>query len=172
MGICIAVFAKPLAMAIVTTFGKASTGTPIKNLSGAAVEKAALARLGGGALVEGGGGIATGKARLASVKSIGWKISETGLGQAIWSNKKKKLEKREEIELAIEALTVAEYEIVSLIDQTNLHTNDVNDLLLLLKEHAPIDYNMFTVDHKEKLASLSNHIQSLSKLLNKKVLND
>jgi hypothetical protein len=47
-------------LALVGTFGTASTGTAISTLSGAAATKASLALLGGGSLATGGGGVAAG----------------------------------------------------------------------------------------------------------------
>lgn len=44
----------------VTAFGVASTGTAIKTLSGAALNKAVLAAIGGGSIASGGGGVALG----------------------------------------------------------------------------------------------------------------
>ncbi|ETR67233.1 MAG: hypothetical protein OMM_11820, partial [Candidatus Magnetoglobus multicellularis str. Araruama] len=175
-GIGVAAFGPTAAMAVATTFGTASTGTAIATLSGAAATNAALAWLGGGALVAGGGGIAAGEALLALAGPIGWTIGGIGLlgGGLLARRKNKKIavqavKERKKIEVGIATLKAAEREIASLINQTNLHINGINKLLLSLKEQAPIDYKMFTVVHKEKLASLINHIQSLSKLLNKKV---
>jgi hypothetical protein len=174
-GIGVAAFGPTAAMAIATTFGTASTGTAIASLSGAAATNAALAWLGGGALVAGGGGMAAGSAFLAMAGPIGWTIGGIGLvsGGLLARTKNKKIaekadEERKKIEVDIATLSTANHEISSLIFQTNLHTNGVKSLLFFLKEQAPTDYSIFTTDQKEKLASLINHIQSLSKLLNKK----
>jgi hypothetical protein len=175
-GIGVATFGPTAAMAIATTFGTASTGTAIASLSGVAATNAALAWLGGGALVAGGGGMAAGSALLALAGPIGWTIGGIGLasGGLLARTKNKKLaeeadEVRKKIEVGIATLNAANHEISFLISQTNLHTNGVKNLLLSLKEQAPTDYSIFTTDQKEKLASLINHIQSLSKLLNKTV---
>ncbi len=68
---------KALAMQAVVWFGKASTGTAIKHLSGAAAKKATLAALGGGALKAGGGGIALGTTALGAL-NIG--VTVMGVG--------------------------------------------------------------------------------------------
>lgn len=57
--------AQKLAMWGVGTFASASTGTAIKNLSGAAAQKATMAWLGGGSVSAGGGGMAVGASRMA-----------------------------------------------------------------------------------------------------------
>ncbi|MBD5244758.1 MAG: hypothetical protein HDS57_04750 [Barnesiella sp.] len=49
----------------VQRFAAASTGTAIKQLSGAAAEKATMAWLGGGSVASGGGGVAAGASRMA-----------------------------------------------------------------------------------------------------------
>lgn len=64
-GVAVAALGPTAAMGIATTFGVASTGTVISTLSGAAATNAALAWLGGGALVAGGGGMAAGNIFLA-----------------------------------------------------------------------------------------------------------
>ncbi len=175
-GVGVAALGPTAAMAIATTFGTASTGTAIATLSGAAATNAALAWLGGGALAAGGSGIAGGEAFLALAGPIGWAIGGIGLvGGGLLARKKNKeiAEKadrqRKEIEVGIATLKAANHEISSLISQTSSHTDGVNKLLSSLTEDAPTDYSIFTTDQKEKLAALINHIQSLSKLLNKKV---
>ena len=49
------------SLGVMGQIGKASTGRAIRTLSGAALSKASLAKLGGGALAAGGGGMAVGK---------------------------------------------------------------------------------------------------------------
>ena len=65
----------PIAVA---TYGSASTGTAIANLSGAAAQKATMAWLGGGSLAAGGGGMALGATALNFV-TIGPTILVGGL---------------------------------------------------------------------------------------------
>lgn len=57
-------------MALVVTYGTASTGTAIASLSGAAATKASIALLGGGAVSAGGGGMAAGAAVLGGIVTI------------------------------------------------------------------------------------------------------
>lgn len=59
--------ARKLALYGVQKLATASTGTAIKNLSGAAAQKATMAWLGGGATSAGGGGVALGAQRLAMI---------------------------------------------------------------------------------------------------------
>jgi len=63
---------------LATAIGTASTGTAIANLSGAALENALLAWLGGGAVSVGGGGIALGSFVLGSI-TIGPAIGIAGI---------------------------------------------------------------------------------------------
>lgn len=62
-----AVGAQKLAIFGVTKLATASTGTAIKNLSGAAAQKATMAWLGGGSVSAGGGGVAAGASRLTMI---------------------------------------------------------------------------------------------------------
>ncbi len=57
-------------MAVASTWGAASTGTPIATLYGAAATKASLAWLGGGAVSAGGGGMAWGAAVVGGVATV------------------------------------------------------------------------------------------------------
>lgn len=81
-------------MGVATTFGLASTGTAISALSGAAATNAALAWLGGGALVAGGGGMAAGQAFLTMAGPAGWAIAAISLAASsllfLENNKDKK----------------------------------------------------------------------------------
>lgn len=175
-GVGTAALAPTAAMAIATTFGTASTGTAISALSGAAATNAALAWLGGGAVVAGGGGMAGGSALLALAGPIGWAIGGTALiGSTIFArNKNKKIaeeanQKRKLILTYDASLKAANKEIRHLIGLTETHRSGVLELLLWLTSNAPSDYQAFSPEAKDKLGALINHIQSLSKLLNKKV---
>jgi len=70
-GIAVNHLAPRAAMWVARTFGTASTGTAISSLSGAAMESASLAWIGGGALSAGGGGMAAGSAVLGLAGPIG-----------------------------------------------------------------------------------------------------
>jgi hypothetical protein len=164
------------AMAIATTFGTASTGAAIAGLSGAAATNAALAWLGGGALVAGGGGMAGGAAFLSLAGPIGIGIGAVGvIGSGLYASSKNKEiavkadQQRANILTAYTELKAAHLEIDKMISLTDSHNLGVKKLLINLTFSAPKDYNDFTEQQKEKLGALINHIESLAKLLNKKV---
>lgn len=75
VGTGIATLAPSAAMGIATTFGVASTGTAIADLSGAVATRAALAWLGGGAVAAGGGGMAAGQLLLTLAGPVGWALT-------------------------------------------------------------------------------------------------
>lgn len=75
VGISVISLGPTAAMGIATTFGVASTGTPIAVLHGAAATNAALAWLGGGALATGGGGMVAGNALLSLAGPVGLAIA-------------------------------------------------------------------------------------------------
>ncbi|MGX6591745.1 hypothetical protein [Cetobacterium ceti] len=164
------------AMAVATTFGVASTGTAISALSGAAATNAALAWLGGGALAAGGGGMAAGSALLTLAGPIGWGIAGAGLiGSGLFaSSKNKKIaeeanEQRYEIEVGIRKLKLNVEKIDGLIKLITDHSRGVKQILRTLEISAPINYKDYSMEEKQLLASLINHVQGLGKLINKKV---
>lgn len=176
-GVGTAAFAPTAAMAIATTFGTASTGTAIAALSGGAATNAALAWLGGGALAAGGGGMVAGEALLALAGPIGWAIGGAAIvgGGLLARSKNEKIAneanaKRKEVEVLTAQLKAAEHEVNGLISLTKTHVAGVKEILTKLKNYAFHDYHSFTPEAKKELAALINHIQSLSKLLNKKVV--
>lgn len=67
-----------VSCACVARFGCASTGTPIKNLNGAAKNNAILARFGGGSLAKKGMGIDGGKSMLNCIKKSTRVVVSTG----------------------------------------------------------------------------------------------
>ena len=175
-GVGVAAFAPTAAMAIATTFGTASTGTAISALTGAAATKAALAWLGGGALAAGGGGMVAGQAFLALAGPVGWAIGGTTLLTAgLFARSRNRTiaenatTEMKIIQTHIAALTAAKVEINRLVSLTERHVDGVTVLLAQLQERAPGNYQEFNTVQKEWLASLINHIHSLSELLNKKV---
>ena len=90
LGVAVVTMGPAAAMGVATTFGVASTGTPIAALSGAAATNAALAWLGGGALTLGGGGMAAGEAFLTLAGPVGWAIAGVALlasGLMFWKTK-------------------------------------------------------------------------------------
>lgn len=175
-GVGVAAFGPTTAIAIATTFGTASTGTAISALSGAAAANAALAWLGGGALVAGGGGMAAGNALLAMAGPVGWAIGGTALaGSALLARGKnaeiaqKANREAAKIKSKTAALKAAREEIAKLLALTQKHANGVNTDLNCLQSDAPDNYLHFSAEQKLKLAALINNIQSLSKLLNQKL---
>ncbi|MEN9373443.1 MAG: hypothetical protein RIR79_995 [Pseudomonadota bacterium] len=176
-GAGIAAFAPTAAMAIATTFGTASTGTAIASLSGAVATRAALAWLGGGTLAAGAGGVAAGEALLALAGPIGWAIGATTLiGSGLLARSKNEKianeanAKCKEVIILIAQLKSADHEINGLIYLTKNHVVGVKEILFKLKSYSFQDYHSFTPVAKNELAALINNIQSLSKLLNKKVV--
>jgi hypothetical protein len=175
-GVGTAALAPTAAMAVATTFGAASTGTAIASLGGAAATNAALAWLGGGALVAGGGGMAGGSALLALAGPIGWAIGGAAVvgGGLIARSKNEELakeanQKRKKVEIETAQLKASEVEVNSLLTITNQHINGVSTIFSKLHNNTPNNYQSFSSEQKSDLVALVNHIQSLSKLLNKKV---
>jgi len=176
-GVGTAAFAPTAAMAIASTFGTASTGTAISLLSGAVATNASLAWLGGGALAAGGGGMVAGEALLALAGPIGWAIGGAAIlgGGLLARSKNEKLaneanDKRKEVEILSAELKAANHEVGNLIELTKNHVSGVKMLLTILRDYAPKNYNDFSSEEKDKMAALKNHIESLSMLLNKKVV--
>lgn len=165
------------AMAVATTFGVASTGTAIATLSGAAATNAALAWLGGGALIAGGGGMAGGSALLALAGPIGWGIAGVGIiGGGIFAASKNKdiaedaNDQRYEIEKGIKNVKIGITKIKEIIQLTTKHNDGIRQLLTTLEMYAPKDFENYSLEQKHMLGALINHIESLSMLLNKKVV--
>ena len=175
-GVGLAALGPSAALAVATTFGAASTGTAISALSGAAATKAALAWLGGGALVAGGGGVAAGNALLALAGPVGWTVAGASLvGAAAYlrsrnaKHAKEAMQRRIEVEAEIRSLEVAESEIARIAASIGRHADGCLADLDWLRENAPGDYRQFAIPHKERLAALVNHIQSLGMLLKSRV---
>ena len=176
-GVGTAAFAPTAAMAIATTFGTAGTGTAIASLSGAAATNAALAWLGGGTLAAGAGGMAGGNALLALAGPVGWAIGGAAIvgGGFLARSKNEKIAheanaNRKEVEVLIAQLKAAKGEVNSLIYLTKTHVTGVKEMLFKLQNYAFHDCRSFTPEAKNELVALINHIQSLSELLNKKVV--
>ena len=85
-------------MWVARTFGTASTGTAISSLSGAAMESASLAWIGGGALSAGGGGMAAGSAVLGLAGPIGWTIAAGTITVSLGWFIKKQVELQKDID--------------------------------------------------------------------------
>ncbi|NLY28965.1 MAG: hypothetical protein GX049_15700 [Alcaligenaceae bacterium] len=175
-GVGTAALAPTAAMAVATTFGTASTGAAISGLSGAAASKAALAWLGGGALAKGGAGMAGGKALLALAGPVGWAIGGTAVvGAGLFARNKngkiadQAIAARKELEVHVRRTRSAILEIDRTMEQTDKHAEGMREMLTLLKNDAPVDYNQFNLEMRQCIAALVNHVHSLSELLNKKV---
>lgn len=175
-GAATALLAPTAAMAVATTFGTASTGAAIASLSGAAATNAALAWLGGGALAAGGSGMAGGGALLALAGPVGWGLAGlaavggvTYVARANNKIAKEAAEKLKPIEAGICTLKVSMQEISRLLDLTQEHTQGMRKIFKSLSKSTPHSYSDFDENQKEMLASLVNHVQSLSALLNKTI---
>lgn len=176
VGAGVAAFAPTAALAVATTFGTASTGTAIATLSGAAATNAALAWLGGGALAAGGGGMSAGSALLALAGPIGWGIGAVGIaGGTLLARRKngKIIDEAQQEERQVRAKT-SELRVMGRGAQelkmlTSEHYHGTESIVDVLEKSAPQDYCQFNTHQKEQLGALINHINALSKLINKKI---
>jgi hypothetical protein len=177
LGAATAAAAPAAAMGIATTFGTASTGTAIAALSGAAQTHAALAWLGGGTLVMGGGGMAAGTKLLLFLGGpLGWGIGALLLtGTAAWTRYKnvqlarRARQQEAAVSAKLEALRAALSEIERLSALTTQHTTGCRAQLDWLRCEAPQDYAAFSPEAKRELGALINNIRSLSVLLHTQV---
>ncbi|HDR2161668.1 TPA: hypothetical protein QCG56_003569 [Enterobacter cancerogenus] len=176
VGAGVAAFAPTAALAIATTFGTASTGTAIATLSGAAATNAALAWLGGGALVAGGGGMSAGSALLALAGPVGWGIGAVGIasGTLLARRKNGKIieqaqEEEREVRSQTTKLRVVERSTEELKNLTSEHYHGTKSIVDTLEKTAPRDFSEFNAGQREQLGALINHINALSKLINKKI---
>lgn len=176
-GAGVAAFAPTAAMAIATTFGTASTGTAIASLSGAAATNAALAWLGGGALAAGGGGIVGGEALLALAGPIGWAIGGSallGAGLILNNKNKEAADKIEEqiLEIKKEIMKIMKLDIKVLMSEKEIKeiSDNIENGFELIKYNN--DYNQFSIENKERLATLINISESLSTKIGEFVSNE
>lgn len=136
-------------MGAMKSFGKASTGTSISSLNGAAKSKALLAAFGGGSKATGGGGIASGKVALNLV-TIGPAVLVTGLfvaGQGLRAKTKARAaEAQVSIEIAnlnakhvlFDAVSTRTSELYVILDDLTRRATAALDLL----ESAPFDFQI------------------------------
>lgn len=176
VGAGVAAFAPTAALAIATTFGTASTGTAIATLSGAAATNAALAWLGGGALAAGGGGMSAGSALLALAGPVGWGIGAVGIagGTLLARRKNGKIidqaqTEEREVRSQTSKLRIVERSAEELKTLTSEHYQGTEDIVDVLEKTAPRDFSQFNANQREQLGALINHINALSKLINKKI---
>lgn len=170
-GIAIAALGPAAAMGIATTFGIASTGTAISTLSGAAATNAALAWLGGGTLVAGGGGMAAGNAFLALAGPVGWAIAGVALvcsGLLLWKGKSDQ-NRFEDIFTLISKRDVKSYELAIVeINERISRIKDESQKLNSASERTRsfgLDYNLMTDAQQYELGSYVNLMNSSTQLL-------
>ena len=170
----IATLGPTAAMAIATTFGTASTGAAIASLSGAAATNAALAWLGGGALAAGGGGMAAGNALLALAGPVGWSIAGVliigGSTFSLYKNKKA-AEKANEIAKSLQKKIILLKPKVQRLSSLLSETDKLKSALTVTEmvNRYPKDYMSFSMEQKEKLATLINNARAMGKLINARI---
>ena len=169
-------FAPDVAM-WATTFGKASTGKAISELSGIARTNAQLAILGGGAKRIGGKGIAGGKAFLAIVGPL----TEVGIiclsGAANLYVRCKENYKRakqadneaQNIRQATTVLIDSTNHILDLIKQTDELLSVCNDLLNEIEAFNTADDSSNSVDKAKKMEELISNCSKLSVIINQTI---
>lgn len=159
----------------VTTFGKASTGKAISELSGIARTNAQLAILGGGAKRIGGKGIEGGKAFLAIVGPLA-EVSILGISTAtivfIRCRENIQLSKRadgeaENIRHATSQLVSSIKKIKLLIMQTKEQLDTCTQLLAYVTEHP--EFSASSHENSQNLEHLVNSSQKLATLINQTV---
>lgn len=170
-GVTVATLGPTAAMGVATTFGVASTGTAIADLSGAAATKAALAWLGGGALATGGGGIAAGEAFLALAGPVGWAIASVSFGvTGIMMVKNLKEQKRlEEIFTLISKRDVKTYklalvELTERITRVKRETEVIKNALAKIASFG-LDYKKMTEAQQYELGAYVNLVSASTQLL-------
>lgn len=175
-GMAFAGMAPSVAMQIATTFGKASTGTAIKALSGAAAQKAALAWLGGGALSAGGAGIAGGQALLALAGPIGWSLSGAAAGISLISmsrsNKEiadRAIDEAKKIMIETEHIQETTKKVENLKAETDSLYNKLKCETEKMEDLYASNYQLLNSEKKLFLGAIVNNLFSLSCLLNKTV---
>lgn len=178
-GAAVASLAPSAALWVATTFGTASTGTAISTLSGAVATKAALAWLGGGALVAGGGGTAAGSALLALAGPIGWTVAGATLLASVALFAKKKFENREAKQEALTAVkqnTALVIAIDAQIDDLLQRTISLRELLTKsYRDALPLfgaDFLELTKERQSQLAALVNNTKACAAMLSRRVEQD
>lgn len=170
-GISVISLGPTAAMGIATTFGVASTGTPIALLHGAAATNAALAWLGGGALTAGGGGMAAGNALLSLAGPVGWAIAGISIiatGLMVIKSKAEK-ERLENIYTLISERDIKSYDLaiveinerIKRIKDENKILNDANIKI----ETFGTDYNQMTEAQQYELGAYINLMEASTMLL-------
>jgi esterase/lipase len=154
----------------VKTFGRASTGTAISRLSGAAANNAVLALLGGGTLRAGGRGIAGGTTFLSKTINIGGLViaGVTAVCLITLYNIDKQVPLAN-ILLAREALS----ETVTLITRIHNETATLLDKVIEQLRQAKLlsgnSYSSMSIDEQLLLDDLVNNTLFMAEMLNKTV---
>ena len=174
-GVTVAAAGPSVAMGIATTFGVASTGTPILSLSGAAATNAALAWLGGGTVAAGGAGMAGGKILLALTGPIGIGIAVASFaasGYLFWKTLSDK-KRAETILCLVTDKQTKQYKLANTEMRTRI-SKMLDEMKLLItasdriKEFG-LDYNNMTDNQKYELGSYVNLMRSSTQLLVKPI---
>lgn len=162
-------------LALVTTFGTASTGASISGLTGAAAYNAAAAYIGGGALAAGGGGMAAGNAILNSFGPIGSILAlyfTAKGGYSIYTNNLKQIEEYgehiRELDRYCTRLTKTNHKLFLLTRETETISNAVN---LMMRDVWRLDRNFKTLnkEQKIKIGNLLNLNRTLTAKINQKL---
>lgn len=175
-GVAVASLGPTAAMGIATTFGVASTGTPISALSGAAATKAALAWLGGGALSAGGGGMAAGSAFLALAGPVGWTIAGVSIiaSGLMFFKRKSDKERLENVYTLISNRDIKSYEL-AIVELSERIKRILDETEKLGEEIAKIetfgtDYHNMSEEQQFELGTCYNLMQSSTALLVNSIL--
>ena len=132
---------------------------------------------GAGALAAGGGGIVGGEALLALAGPIGWAIGGSallGAGLILNGKNKEAADKIEEqiLEIKKEMMKIMKLDIKVLMSEKEIKeiSNNIENGFELIKYKN--DYNQFSIENKEKLATLMNISESLSTKIGEFVSNE
>lgn len=171
-GTAIALIAPDALIWAAGLFGTTSTGVAISTLSGAALDSAILAWLGGGAITAGGLGIAGGSMLLTLIGPIGWTIAgAAALSSAIALHKKKmkaekeKLNVTESVKKNTQTILLTTEKIEDLKKKTILMRKDLYKLYKKCKSYHGKDYNTLSSKAQLTLGCLVNCTESLSALV-------
>ena len=152
-----------------TTFGTASTGRSISDLSGAAKDKAVKAWWGGGAKSKGGRGIKGGQDLLGSALDVGLTTGLISIFSAVnyFQEKKQRIIKGKAAELAkltdsIYSLKRITQRMDSLAKQTISLRIELDKYYDGLRSLQGCDYRKLTPDEKSRLGALINNTKSLA----------
>lgn len=161
----------------VTTFGKASTGKAVSELSGIARKNAQLAILGGGAKRIGGKGIEGGKAFLAIVGPLA-EVGIIGVSTAAivfirckenYQHAKQAYEQSENVRQATSVLVESIKHIKDLINQTNKLLTECNDQLIEITDLQTSADPDVVIEYNERVEKLIVNSSKLASLINQTI---